>query len=376
MDTPLFNQNWMYEEHRPEFVSNFFTGKAAMLPPKDENGLNIHVAGDPCIFQHPDAYPGTLPDGLQQEVDMLRTALVYGDRVTLFSSRLDEFLAGCRNGYIDENFVNNRYFQEIESVAKSGHVSIFASKNCFSPDDFNSGMACHGEYEWTLNQVARDKSALPMFGECVRKCVFHPTPYFGAGIMADADWICRYQEANTDNYRITDAPSFDSKHANIVKQILKRIPQFHNANLTEIVDIRNELLKPLIRFRSAMVKITQDIKSFPGDSSYENEVKSLIVRDVEPTLLEIEDAVKSNSLMGVLAGLVDKPVELAAHSAVGIALSHIPFLPSPIALGVGTAVGSMGAIRGASKEWAQKAKAIEANHMYFYYQLRKRFTAR
>lgn len=55
-------------------------------------------------------------------------------------------------------------------------------------------------------------------------------------------------------FKLNDISSEKSRHIGFVSNIMQRLPCFEYATIDEILDIRKELSKPLIRFRSVMIK--------------------------------------------------------------------------------------------------------------------------
>jgi hypothetical protein len=52
-----------------------------------------------------------------------------------------------------------------------------------------------------------------------------------------------------------------AKQVGLSSNLLNRLPSFYNASVDEIVDIRKELDKPLVHFRSAIIKFSKEIES-------------------------------------------------------------------------------------------------------------------
>lgn len=76
--------------------------------------------------------------------------------------------------------------------------------------------------------------------------------------------------------------------------ILERLPMFELANINAILDIREELDKPLKKFRTSVVKFSESIKNQPWNQDFANDVKREFIMTFTPVVKEIEDSVKSN----------------------------------------------------------------------------------
>jgi hypothetical protein len=165
------------------------------------------------------------------------------------------------------------------------------------------------------------------------------------------------------------------KHTGLAGHLLARLPSFDQASVDEVVDIRRELDKPLTRFRGAVIKFSEQIRSAPWDEDFSSDAETVFHRDVKPAILEIEEAVKSNRyLASLLRKLVDKPLVLPAGSAIALVLSNISSLPGEIAVSIGAGVSALSVVYDAFEEWKQKKQTIERNTMYFYYRAGKQIS--
>ena len=63
--------------------------------------------------------------------------------------------------------------------------------------------------------------------------------------------------------KLSDTEKSKITHIGLVDNCLQRLPSFEEASIDELIDIKKELSKPLIRFRSKMMTFSKDIKSLP-----------------------------------------------------------------------------------------------------------------
>jgi hypothetical protein len=163
------------------------------------------------------------------------------------------------------------------------------------------------------------------------------------------------------------------RHSGLASDLLRRLPLFEKATVQEILDIRRELEDPLIRFRSAVIEMSEGIRSAVWDEDFPDDADMAFREAVEPAILEIEEAVQDNGSLRslLLKGL--RPGDWA--TGLGVMISTLAGLPdvASVLMGAGTAA-SMTA-RGAHKEWREERKNIESNHMFFYYETRERLAA-
>jgi hypothetical protein len=162
------------------------------------------------------------------------------------------------------------------------------------------------------------------------------------------------------------------RHARLAAHLLERLPLFDAAGMDEILDIRKELERPLIRFRSAMIKFSDNIKSASWDKNFSLEAEQVFYKEIEPAILDIEDAVKTNNYLSTLIRKVaDKPLTIPAGSTLAVVVSRLSDLPDLVSQGLGVSLAAAPLIYDATKEWKEKQLKTEQNHLFFYYRARK-----
>ncbi|MEM9808960.1 MAG: hypothetical protein AAF959_27210 [Cyanobacteria bacterium P01_D01_bin.56] len=163
-----------------------------------------------------------------------------------------------------------------------------------------------------------------------------------------------------------------AKQSGLSSELFSRLPSFDSASMDEIIDIRKELETPLIRFRKAIINFSHDIEHMPWQDEFQHMVDQVYLEHVEPAILEIEEAYKSNKpLLDFVSKATNKPY-LPTTSFIGFLISQANHLPHLMAQAMSLAAGS--AIIGLElmNEWKiQKAK-IQKHQLYFYHQLGKK----
>jgi len=167
---------------------------------------------------------------------------------------------------------------------------------------------------------------------------------------------------------VSEAGIARGKHSGLAANLLERLPLFDDAPIDELLDIRQELERPLIRFRGAMIRFSENIKNAAWDEDFSSEAELVFRRDVEPAILDIEDAVKSHSYLATLTRkFVDKPLTIASGSALALLMSQLSALPHIISEALPIGVTSAAVAYDAYKEWQQNNEAVEKNCLFFYY---------
>jgi len=211
------------------------------------------------------------------------------------------------------------------------------------------------EFVEGVSSAVSDGSTYPLFDDLTRELV-----------KASID---------EEQIAVSESAVHRGRHSGLAGHLLERLPLFDQASVDEILDIRKELDKPLTRFRGAMIKFSEEIKSAYWDEDFPSDAENVFYRDVKPAILDIEETVKSNNyLAALLRKFVDKPVVLPAGSVFSVLMSHLSSLPDEVALSLGIGISSAAIVFDAYKDWKQKKQAIEQNHLFFYYQAKKRLS--
>lgn len=152
--------------------------------------------------------------------------------------------------------------------------------------------------------------------------------------------------------------------------LLKRLPLFEDASIDEIIDIRKELEKPLVKFRSAMIQFSRQVDNAPWNKEFPAEAEQVFREHVEPAVFEIEEACKSNKLLfSLITNYFSQETVLPA--GLGVLLASGTHLSDIMALGLGAVATTAVAGLKSYKEWQGKNSEIQGNQLYFYYKAGK-----
>jgi hypothetical protein len=171
----------------------------------------------------------------------------------------------------------------------------------------------------------------------------------------------------TGGIKLSPARLSQINQSSLAADVLQRLPLFEDASMAEILDIRRELQKPLIRFRGAVMTYAEKIRTSAWDDDFTIEAEAVFRRDIEPSVLEIEDLIKSNPSLISLATrrLADK--QTVFSSVFTFLISQAAALPYITAMAIAAGVGSAVAFNDAYHEWLKQKQSIEGNQLYFYY---------
>lgn len=152
-----------------------------------------------------------------------------------------------------------------------------------------------------------------------------------------------------------------ARNAGLARGFIDLLPSFPRASVDEIIDIRQELRDPLVRFRATIGILSREVEIEAYSDEFGQEVQDLWCERVAPALIEIEERVRENSYLRELAGQLDVPG--MAASGVGVAMSSFADLPQVVSLAVGASVGLINAERARR----DTRKSIERTQFYFLY---------
>lgn len=106
------------------------------------------------------------------------------------------------------------------------------------------------------------------------------------------DNICSSVVKSVINEKILDFSKIDKeiiRHAGIANNILATLPTLEKASIDEILDFKKELQNPLINFRTAIYKFSEQVISMPWDINFQYECLKLYDTEVMPRINELNE---------------------------------------------------------------------------------------
>lgn len=244
--------------------------------------------------------------------------------------------------------------QSLTKLVESKKVELYDFKNSIVKDD-----AYIDEYYNILKQSVSNARTFPLFDDLSNSLI---QSAIKEGIII-----------------LNNSDEFEVKHANLTNNLLVALPSFEFASIDEILDIRKELEAPLIRFRSRLLSFDNEIQSMPWDDDFQIECKKIYLREVAPSVLEIDELTKDSSFIKNLgySFLTDESAlkntgQLVVTVAMAGAITAFSDVMSSeqafIATGGAYAASKVAA---AFKEHKDKQREITSKDMYFYYRAGK-----
>ena len=151
------------------------------------------------------------------------------------------------------------------------------------------------------------------------------------------------------------------------------MPLFEAAPVDEILDIRWELERPLVRFRGAVARFSDGTHAAGWEAEeLVGDVKKVFVQEVEPTVIEIEEAVRENCFLGRLVLGMTEPSPWAAGGTLDRAAYNLASLPELASLAVGGGISLAAGVRKAYLDWREGQREVEKKELFFYYEAGQR----
>jgi len=172
--------------------------------------------------------------------------------------------------------------------------------------------------------------------------------------------------------KLTPNPSaaHRSSHAGLFAELFNRLPEFDKASVDELLDIRKELERPLTNFRSKLSKLSADFDSASWDEDFAFDAQRAVIEHIEPEIQEIEDAIRSNTYLAKLNTRITDKVTQEWAAVLGLAVMS----NSATLMVAGAAVSAGKNVIQAKQDLEASKKEVEGKSMYFYYGVGERLS--
>lgn len=155
------------------------------------------------------------------------------------------------------------------------------------------------------------------------------------------------------------------RYGGITSDLLRRLPLFETANLSQVLDIRRELEQSLRGFRLAIRDFSREIRSAAWEPGFPDEADALFREKVKPEVERIEEDVKQN------AGLAKFAWRTARHGATRATFGAVIGSAADLPTFAGAAAGALSGLGAAGVQamfdCREKLKEIQGRQLYFYY---------
>lgn len=166
--------------------------------------------------------------------------------------------------------------------------------------------------------------------------------------------------------KFTPSPSAAARsgHVGLLANLLESLPEFGDASVDQLLDIRDELEQPLTNFRSKISKLSSKFDSAVWDADFAFDAQRAVLEEIEPEIQEIENAVASNTYRQKLND------RFARKDSLGVLTLGIMSQSATIMAVAALTSAARNAIQ-AKQEYEEAKEEVKGKSMYFLYGLRE-----
>ncbi len=356
---------------------------------------------------------GTSPGSgttLESDVRLAKAALLYGDRVRLYSPAASLLVLVSRIPNLDED-AKLGFILDVAEVLQPQTAAAFRlivgqfrslrGKRHRSPEEIKT----LGIIRYQLLGTAWAEMSAGIDGVIEGTGVGELRPAVEAGLLEidpildgqsyDEDALLRSFLLKLEALLADQAayPIFDDQTGDLVKAkvaegllapsegalrrgrqagtaagLMYRLPTFPRATIDEILSIRTDLQKPLVAFRAGVCELAGAIAAAQFDRAFDEELQDLYMAKVAPAILEIEEMVRSNVWLRDLIGEAVGDVKTLITGVLAFGVTHLANIPNLAGAGVGIAAAGARAAMKAT----QRRSEIRRKQFYLLYRTEER----
>ncbi len=350
----------------------------------------------------------TSPDGLSlaSEVRLLKPALLYADHVTLYSPTAALFASIVAVGEMGEAGMIGLLRQVGPLIEPSAVTALdlydeMQRKKHKSRDELQAIMQMkrllrESAAEWlekveemlfaagaselapalaaglvTIDPLVRDENGGDdaLFEAYLTRLRALLTSAHVYPLLDDATGGLVRAAVNEGAWDLGDVARRRGKQVTGAAQFMEVLPAFPDATMVEILDIRDRLRPPLVRFRAAMIEIERLIDAAAHDEAFEAELADLYLEKVAPALKEIDESISDDKYLRQLAGNLVGDAKTYATGGLTLAVAMFAHVPNLVAAATGLGVGAATAAGQAAWNHAEAHRETERHQMFFLYKL-------
>lgn len=157
-----------------------------------------------------------------------------------------------------------------------------------------------------------------------------------------------------------------SRHAGLAGDVLSRLPTFEEATIAEVLDIRRDLKRPLRGFRGAIADYSREIRSAAWEPGFAEEAEALFRESISPRVTELGESIEENRALAEFARRMGR--HGVSYGGLGAVIGDPSGFPSLTGLALGLGVAAMQA----RMDVTQKFESLQGNQLYFYHRTGER----
>lgn len=162
------------------------------------------------------------------------------------------------------------------------------------------------------------------------------------------------------------------RHGGLASDLLRRLPLFDDASVSEVLDIRRELEGPLVKFRGAVSEFSDGMRVAGWSPDFAADAEGVFVREIAPAVQELEEMVRDNRFLAELLPRMTRPQDWGVGAGLGMMAYNLASLPEIASLMVAGSVGFAGAARNTYLEHREAQRTIRGDRLFFYREAARR----
>jgi hypothetical protein len=171
---------------------------------------------------------------------------------------------------------------------------------------------------------------------------------------------------------VAGGPNPRAAESGLAGRLIDGLDAFPRADMDVVLDVRERLRGPLLHFRGKLAQARTEFAAMPWNDRFDAEVDSYYRREVAPALAALDDALEELGARETLLRVSSNPTTLAAIGTLGIAAAAsvgLADLPALVYGAVGTPL--IGAAAGEARERSRVERIAAGHSFYFLYQANK-----
>lgn len=244
-----------------------------------------------------------------------------------------------------DKFLRDTGYKQIRKAIKSGLLTVTRMLDDQNLVNYDRGDALVRAYFRHIEQIMADPRSYPIFDEFSTDVV--------RALVADGKLPAS----------VLSAPH--AAQTGIASQLIRATPTFPKADVYDILDIRKELKKPLVKFRQYVVELGELTQAPVFGPEFEAAVQDLIISKIDPALAEIEEAIQSNKPLKKLIRQSVGSTGAFVRNALLLGLSQV----SHLGLFIGGAAAAAQATASTTSDVLTTQKQTEQQKVYFLHAL-------
>lgn len=154
--------------------------------------------------------------------------------------------------------------------------------------------------------------------------------------------------------------------ASVAGQFISWVPAFPDTDVESVLDAREVLRDPLVRYRSAVIRLSKELQDEPMSPDFGAAVIDLYRRDVQPALTEIEEISKQLGLRSALGTAARTGTgRRIAEAAIGFAAATVTDLPPVIVSALGISLDVAAEV---ARDRSAAQRSMQQNQFFFLYE--------